>query len=638
MAVIPFGAPAEGLRWTRIDGHLELGSEYRRQRSDSPSAEERRYDEIRVEESVGLDVEGFAMKPGLLSFGADGTVGFRQSRRDSTDASFGDDDGRLLEFDADLRLLSDQKLSFLVYGRRSDDDWNRGIGTDTESSSETVGAIARFSWPVFPSSLTWQRQASRAESFGISFSTRRQETRELLEYSGQRIRESGQFRLRLRQEDVDDESFPPIGDYRIREGTASVGRRWGTRRARSWQTSGRYFERKGRFDYESASADTTLGWRLGETLDLGARHQFGRFSSDGAATTTNNGTVTLEHRLYESLKTQLRGFGSDVDQVNGNRTGYGGDVGLRYRKSLPWASELRLDTRVRWERDNNDLDSRESPVTGESLTIAATGTNLLAEPFVDPLSIRVTEGANGPLLFEGIDYTVQVIGTRTSIEALPGGALAAGSVVVVDYVRAVDPSAEIDTTGFRFGAAWERGWFRIRYEHDQREERQRSGAPARLLQDSHRDRVQVELRRDGRELRSRIAAAVATDRSVSVAYDEWSITHSTTWSPAKGIDLNLHLRGGERAFSRPERDTSHFNANASFAFRPRRDQRIRLYAEYRRFDDSISPNQRDFEVGVRGRFRYALIELTPLLSWTQSERGQSTVDDLHVLLRVRRNF
>ena len=102
-------------------------------------------------------------------------------------------------------------------------------------------------------------------------------------------------------------------------------------------------------------------------------------------------------------------------------------------------------------------------------------------------SVEVFDGIGGLQFVEGIDYEVEQTGTLTSINPLPGASLVVGDAVAVNYEYRIDPQSKTATTDFRAGLGWERGWLRIRYDHDESHERLLSGARPGVLRDSERE-------------------------------------------------------------------------------------------------------------------------------------------------------
>ncbi|MBW2396242.1 MAG: hypothetical protein JRG95_18470, partial [Deltaproteobacteria bacterium] len=228
-ALFALGTPAWGqaVNIDNLNGELELGVLIRRQTSNTTGRPERRFDENRFDEAIGIDFDGYSLSPKVLRFSLGGRFGLQQADRESNLGDLSSGDSNILEYDANLHFFPTSPVSLLLFANRFQDRLNQSFGTDTESSGQILGSTLHFGAPFFPSVLTWRELSSEVESIGAAFPSRRFETRQLIEYSGQRFTNRSQVLLRLREEEVTDDSFPPVPDYRIREATGMFGRRFG---------------------------------------------------------------------------------------------------------------------------------------------------------------------------------------------------------------------------------------------------------------------------------------------------------------------------------------------------------------------------------------------------------------------------
>lgn len=621
----------------RLSGHIELGVLARRQTTDLEGSSDRSFEELRLEERAGVKLGGYLVHRNLLRLSLGGTIGFRQGNRSSSFGSLGNDDSRLLEYDANVRLLPASRISLALFGNRFEDRLNQSFGTSTESSGDLAGATLHLGAPWFPSTLTWRNTSSQVESIGAAFPSQRSEERETFEFTGQRFTDRFRVSLRLREEEVDDGSFPPVPDYRTREAAATLATTFGDYLEKNLRTSLRYFEREGASTFESTSANTAFDWAITERFRSLLQHDFNRVDTDGFQTTENRGSLMLSHRLYDSLRSRLNLFGTASRRDEGSLDTYGARVAFDYRKRLPWQSRLRIDLTGGYRTRDTQLRGSVIPVRDERITVSQLTGLLLANARARPGSVEVFLGVGGPQLVEGIDYEIDPIGDQVAINVFPGGLVSQGDILSVSYDFLTDPSAEIATTSIRFGIAWSLPWLEIRYAHDEVEDRLRGGT-AGFLQDSTRDELRAELIGEFDRLRATFAGRVAREQATTFEFDEWALDQTLRWPIATNLNLYLWARQSSRDFVRPVRETESLSAGGSLTWRLGGRSRLRLYANYRDLSDTISSDQTDIEAGLQGHVELAKIEVRPTLIWTQRERGNVSSEDIRFVFRIRRSF
>jgi hypothetical protein len=649
-AIVSGTAHAQVFQVTRLGGLVEVGADIRRQDFQRPDGSDRMLDRNRFFQRIGLETDGYVITPEVATFSLATSVGLRQETGRASDFDPDSDLAKLLRYAGRLSLFPKSFVSLLVFANRYDDDAPQSFGADSETSGDTVGATLRLATRILPLSLTWQQLRAETKAIGGGVQSVRDETRRLWELNGQRFTETWQASLLFRDEDVEDDSEPPVGDSRNREANAMFGYRFGPYLEKSWRTRGRWFERKGDFEFESYSISNHLGWEITEELETRLEHEFDRFDSDGSVTDTHNMRGTLAHDLYESLQTRLRAFGNHSDREVGDLVSYGGSLGFGYRKELPWDSRLRIDLDGYYRVDDSDFENPDDLIAVFLEPHNVEGFNediLLQNLRIEESTIEVFRSDNGTdcrgdidELFLGDDYSISSFDSlQTALQILPGGqgGTVVGDVICVNYEFAAGPSAKIGTPRVHVGVGWDAGWILLRYDHDQSKDHRLSGEPV-LLQDTRRHSANLELRGSFGTLTGLFGARYVRDRTVTVDYDEIMFRQSLTWRPLSTLRMMVQFSEGTRDFANPDRETSLFSANGSILWSPRSDRRLRLFARYRDFDDSKSPNQRDMEFGVRGTIRVAKIELLPLLRWTRSERGGNDARELVGVLRIRRRF
>lgn len=610
--------------------------------------------QVRIEEKLSLDLGGFVLAPSTLTFDVGGTVGFRQDWLKNADTDRESSRGRLLGYDLRTSLLPEKPVSLLFFANRFDSQAIRSFGTDTEALAETLGASLMLGNRFFPSTLSWRRLRSKTEDRGGLVESQRAEERQLIEYSGSYFSPERQIRVQLRDENVDDDSFPSVADYHVRQADVSAGFRWGPYFEKSWRSSGRYFQRRSRnwdrgskSSSENFSADSVFRWGLSETLNSRISYSYARFESKEESeiaarstdrvTSSHNAIFSLDHQFYESIRSGLQTFANVRDQTGGGSLAYGGGLMVNYKKRLPWSSLLLAETAL-----NYRVEDVKSPflTTQEEIVARFTG-SVLTKPRVREESVRVELSTDGRLLEPGTHYRVDEDGDRTSIVILVDDSeITEGeSKLTVTYRYDTNPDSETGTLSQHYGIGWDAGWMLIRYDYKRAKEELLEGRITGDLQDSTRHNVRLELRKSIRTFRASLSAQFARDRTVRTLFNNYALTQRLSWMPRKNLAVEAHFGQRWREFLAPERRrTATLRAGASLSWRFAKNRRTRMFIDYRRHHNTETEDQNDLRLGAEARLDFGRIEVIPRLSWLRRERGPSELNDLRGTLQLRRRF
>ncbi len=630
---------AQIVKLTQFGGAVEVSTEAAHQKTEGSTGPARTFDRYRFSEAIQLAADGYVLTTQLLNFHIGGSFGLRQELFGGSDSS-GDTDTTLFGYDGTLSFFPTKPASFLFFSNRSEDQMIQSFGADSESLNEATGGTLSFSNLVFPASVTIQQRRTKSKSDDGFFVNKRDETRRSVDFSGGHTSQAVRVKLKTRVEDIDDASIPPVGDYRIYDSDATISVRWGDYFEKSLRVTGGYFERQGNFSFRNASESAAFHWGLTDSLDTSLELRFDLSETDGQDSNTNMAVATLNHRLYESLKTNFNFVYERSDQDNGIRSSYSGNFSTNYEKKMPWNSRLLIDIGARYRFEDRDFDQQQTINKGENLAITGVIGNFLSNRNVVLNSIDVFESSGGRLLVLGVDYVVREDGNFTSIETPGTGSpdsIEIGDVVFVNYVYLSDPKAKISRSGFRIGTAWDAGWIALRYEHDEDDEQLIKGED-QPLQHIRRDSVRLDLRGDWGSLNAGANAQFLSNDSSSTEYDEISFGQQLRWRPRRGFQLSIFGRESQRNFQRPARDMLVITAGLTAFWQISAQSNVRAFGSFRDMHNSDSLDQRDLRLGARADLRFGKIEVIPSLIWTRRERGESLSNDVRGVLRLRRSF
>ena len=629
-------ASSATIRITRFGGAVEAGVELAHQQSSTPVSDKRKLDRYRFDEALELGFDGYVLTSEFLNFHLGARIGFRQELFDGSNGN-GQIFTTLPSYDATLNVFPSKPLALLLFANRYQDDMIQSFGTDSESLSESFGGTFRLRNRWFPSTLTAQQLTSVATSKGGIFVSRRAEQRRLLEYNGEHISAATNVNLKLRAEDVDDESIPPVGDYQTYLGNFRLGHRWGPYFEKFWRVSASHFWRQGSFQFANTSVATAFFWDPTDLLKTQYSYHFKDFDSNGQQNQTHSAQMVFRHQLYDSLSSNMNILFDHREQGIGTLDSGGVTGLLNYRRNLPWGSVLLIEAGGQYQIENRDFISRGAVVSGENLPIAKEIGNFLSNPRVDTSAIQVFETLGGAVLIEGIDYTVDVVSDRTSIDRVSTGSIEIGDVVFVNYTYEADPSGLISRSGTRFGVGWDFGWGSIGYVHDQTRSTLHEGDP-QPLQRSRRDSIRLDLNGTWGTLNGSLGALLGREKTRTVDFDELAFQQELTWKPLRRFHLNLNLRESYQDFRVPDREQLTITAGLTAQWQIRPRWGLRGFGDFRYVENSAAPTQQDAGLGLRVDLNLGKIEIMPTVIWWRRQRGGSVTNDLRGVLRLRRRF
>lgn len=181
------------------------------------------------------------------------------------------------------------------------------------------------------------------------------------------------------------------------------------------------------------TANEMLKVQLPEEFTLKANYQYTNQIIDSTRMTTNSPSIQLENQLYLSLKSYAFYQMNFYNRTNFSETQkvYGG--GFNYKKLIP--------TGILWlnyEFRGLDEDMNNQPLSlrmqNEEHTLDDSKPLIINNPFIRPNSILIKDLTFTTIYQENLDYFLIPRGNYTEIKRIPGGRIANGSKIFVDYI------------------------------------------------------------------------------------------------------------------------------------------------------------------------------------------------------------
>jgi hypothetical protein len=627
---VPRPALAQEIPWRiGLDARAGVLVEVDRQESKGPGGD-RKFDRDRFEERVGMDAYGWAFRPEVFRFRVGGDFGLRQERFDLSEVGAQRNSGDVLEYDSILEMFSEMAFSLNLFASRFQDRSRQEFGSDQEITAETLGGTLRFQRPVFPFTLSRRHVRSLGKS-REGARARREEVRDLWEFTGTHTSGFTRARIQLRDEDVDDRSVPELGNYRLRQVRGSFARSWGDYLEQSFHTAAAYFRRTGNFDRDTFSSTTDYEWGITDDLTGNLRYEYDRFDTLGGATATQIGDLGFRYLFYDSLQSSVRLYAQRSSLPDGLQKLIGGSFLSRYRKQFYWSSLIRAGFRYRHEI--GDSDASQIFVSGEELLVDEFTGNTLENRSIDLQSIVVND-PNGNPLVKGIDYEVVEIGEHVSIEILPGSLVIPPSTLSVDYSYDAIVDVRLRRRSWGYNLSWDHGWLLLRYDHGESSEDALDGEPRGILLDTRRDLYGITLRRRAGAVRGSMVVLFERERSQIVSRDEWTLTQNLLAEITSRVTFKMSFRAASTDLKKQDRRTRTVSANSALRWRPSRGTTVRLVGRYRRLDDSLATDQVEMLFGLEGDFDFGRLQLVPSLRWHLRDQDPTRVTNLNAIFRV----
>lgn len=220
------------------------------------------------------------------------------------------------------------------------------------------------------------------------------------------------------------------------------------RKARSLNSTLKFWESTGVNNRKSLHWSENLGWDLGLALRSGLSYAYNRSESEQFERRFRTGRGWLQHELYQSLTSQVDGFVNESRFVTGSEQVVGGRLALGYRKILPAASFLGASFYSQYQVTERELDNELLSIFDETHTVAFGQRLFLQNANVVPESIQVrNQDLRLHLLpyVPNVDYRVEQIGDLTEIIVVGGdlsNIIPEGTTLLVSYDILVNPDVK----------------------------------------------------------------------------------------------------------------------------------------------------------------------------------------------------
>jgi hypothetical protein len=413
-----------------------------------------RFSETVVSEILDARTQGYVLHPNFLDFSLGGSFGLTQSEADVNGAS-DRADGTVYTWDARGTFFRDREAPFSLYTRREEGFTDRAFGPTLETTTTESGAILDVRDRRYPTRFqashldTRQETLAGQEDFTLrrdafnwtTFTQPTPDQRVTWNYNFARTNQGGVGEAEYDSHDArltHDLTFGPADDHSL---TSSL-----TYSAEFNQDAG---------DTESFRWSEFLRLKHSPDLETRYRYEFDWFDFDASERARNRATAGFVHRLYESLVTTGTVGGQTIGASGGNDEWETfADLDFDYHKRAPYGV-LSADLGLGWSYNETDAATGFTQVVNRPATFADPAPIVILGTNVDPGSIVVTDATGTRLFVPGLDYVTTEFPDRVEIQRVVGGAIAAGDVVLLDYLLEPLPESTTEQTTLSAGVRYD---------------------------------------------------------------------------------------------------------------------------------------------------------------------------------------
>ncbi|MFQ5697001.1 MAG: hypothetical protein ACE5IL_01800 [Myxococcota bacterium] len=623
-------------RVTEVSGYTELGLRAEKDRRDRNSkGSALRSSELRLDQLLHLDLDGYLYHPRFVRFHGSGELHFFQTPVSGGSSVLRSVDRELASGSWILTFLEEHPYGLNVFGNVSDQDVDASFTPTFLLHNELFGATFHFRRGPLPFQVTYD-QRSRAgtgptsviDEVGTDFSVR----------SDYRIGESSQGGLEYRRS-VDDIRQQ---DQIIDRSSFSVDNvtYLDPERRRRLRGNLRFFQQVDVSRLTRLSALGGLDWRHSKRLTSRLNLDLEQTRIAGQRTTNWNLEAGARHQLYESLASDLAIYARLQDATFGSDNSFGGTLSEQYTKRLGgWGRvNLSLIPFGQLEQIRSSQDTAQVVDEGQVLQDAVPA--VLKQPDVLPGSIVVTDAAGLIVFQESLDYAVQIRGSQTEILRLAGGAIANLDTVLVDYEHRLPSAQDVLLSGvngqLRVSLPLGIALFGTLLDQNQRK---LSGDLTSKLESRNRLSSGIELNRTW------MSARVEAERETSTFASFRALSQTLSLFTESGSAWRGRVSGTHRQLRYTDSDQRISRTLAAATLRRQflTSGRLELAIDYERtrWSGGVNPEFNDVDgLGVKASLEWSFRRITVTVTGNlkRLERLQQRERQNRILLRVRRDF
>jgi len=451
------------LELTNLGGSADFIVRHReRELKSKTGPSETRSEETIFEESLSLETDGYMLHPNLFEFGLGAVAGLVQEEFEDIvdgDKRKSSHTGDLFEFDVDLRAFKKRNFPISAFAHRRRGLVPRPFLPSLETTTTSYGLTLQYVSKKTPTTFQFSHTDAKLGPLYIAGGREedgRQRNTDVRFETAYNFSDNHSLSFLYEYKSVDEKPFE--FNYDADEVTLTHYLEFGGRRRHRLRSELNYLNQSGTTDIERTRWREELRLKYTDTLE--SLFQLEALDRTRGSRSANIPRIkerslyisgSLQHQLFQSQTSQLQLFvRRQKFDPELTITRWGGQGNINYHRTNP-LGVLRADYTLRMERNDHKGLAQTNEIVDEVHTFRDSDPIILGNRNVDIGTITVRAEDRVTYYQRGWDYSVQTIGNTVEIWRLPGGRIADGENVIIDYVFQFGGTFELDTLSHNFG-------------------------------------------------------------------------------------------------------------------------------------------------------------------------------------------
>jgi hypothetical protein len=611
-------------------GYLDDQEKSATQRVTDFTFRQRRFDErllVRGDLSV--------LDPALLTINFSTSFGFLQDHAFSNGERL-PSTGRLIGYDLVGNFLSEKSYSATLFANRSDTIDSREFIGMSETQSQNQGAIIFLKGFILPSSLSFRQESYQETSRFGGLEARRDDFRNILAYDGQNRYESHDVGVHAEFAHFQDHVQPAFS-YGSRTANFYDRYHFGDRSPKLLSSRLNYIQRGGRLRFSTLTLDEELRIEHSPSLSTAYDYLFSRATSAGIATTAQTAVASLQHRLYESLRTGLSLRGTQVNFPAGGERILAARADTNYRKKLRGHGRLLAGVGGLYQFSDNRLVGREIAIFLEGHPAHIGLPFRLDQPGVIPGTILVS-GETGAIFQEGLDYAVRLVGQFTEIDILSSARIREGDNLLIDYRIDVPGATTFSTRSFVSNIGLDYGWVNPYYSYERNVQNLLLGVAQGPLENLRAHATGIRFRWSGSRFSGTLQNEYRTQDSRLLPYTSLQFSQYLSFIPRHAFTFGLSFDEALFHYRIPARKTEAGTGRFSLGWAPAPSTTIEAFVADRIWKDTLAPNEDFRDAGIRIKWITGKVTFASSFNANWRRRNGALIQDFRWSADIMRRF
>ena len=398
------------------------------------------------ESGLQLNTTGSIYHPNLIFFRVNfNLIGFRTNNTYLSDTEINNSVNNT--HDIEIQFLRKKKINFSLYSQNTFGSSDRKFSERIYTNSETYGVRLNNNTGFLPFSLNLYKSSLLSES--ISFQLRN-ETHRNAELDMKFIK-TGNAKLSLHSKwrdysekyyDYNYQSFDVSSDFYYFYGSTKLS---------SIDSNLTYRKLTGDYSFEILTFKLASTNYMNNNLFSHSSYSLTKDFIGRTQLSSNLFNTSLNHRLFDSVKSKLGFSGRIEDSFTKKITSAKGDINVSYRKRI-YNNQLSIGYTRSFERGDFKSKSEISEMK-EEYKFSSSETITLSTPGIKIESLQITDSTLSQLYKQYIDYDLIVLDGSITIYRIIGGSIPPNSSILVyyEYLTFPDHILETNFSNFRVG-------------------------------------------------------------------------------------------------------------------------------------------------------------------------------------------